>query len=71
MPQLDPQLVAQARALADQHGRQALFKALNQGGPKESTQLKSVSAILEAVASTVVGNSTRKLAPNSKPPAAD
>ena len=69
MPQLDPQVVAQATALADVHGRQALFKALNQGGPKESTQLKSISAILEAVASTA-GNSMRKLAPNSKPPAA-
>ena len=69
MPQLDPQVVAQARALADRHGSQALFKALNQGGPKESTQLISVSAILVAVASTE-GDSTPKLAPKSKPPAA-
>ena len=69
MSQLDPQVVAQATALADVHGRQALFKALNQGGPKESTQLKSISAILEAVASPA-GNSLREPAPNSKPPAA-
>lgn len=69
MPRLDPQVVIQATALANLHGRQALFKALNQGGPKDSTQLKSISTILEAVASTA-GKRMPTYGPNSKPPAA-